>query len=249
MIRCIIIEDEKKSSDVIQKMLSEYFGNVEILAMCDTADKGRNAIEQFKPDLVFLDVELPPSTGFQMLEQIGDIKFEVIFTTAFDKYALQAIRISALDYLLKPFTVNDMRLAIERYEAKVNRQNTLQQFKTLFHNLKHVNTSEKKIALPTSTGLTFIPVKDIIRCEAEANYTTFFLLNKTKIVVAKTLKEYEEMLSDYNFFRVHHSSLINLEYIKDYIRGEGGTVNMVDGSHVDVSRRKKEELMKKMREM
>lgn len=244
MIRSIIVEDEKKSREVIQKMLSEYFSNIEVVAVCETIDKGKSAIEQFKPDLVFLDVELPPSTGFQMLNQIGDIKFEVIFTTAFDKYALQAIRISALDYLLKPFTVDDMRLAIRRYEEKVDRQNTMEQFQNLFHNLNHIN--EKKIALPTFTGLTFIAVRDIIRCEAEANYTTFYLVNKTKIVVSKTLKEYEEMLKDYNFFRVHHANLINLEHIKDYIRGEGGMVNMVDGSHVEVSRRKKEEFMKKM---
>jgi two-component system LytT family response regulator len=244
MIRSIIVEDEKKSREAIQTMLAEYFSNVQVVALCENGVQGKAAIEQLKPELVFLDVELSSSTGFQMLEQISDIEFEVIFTTAYDKYALQAIKFSALDYLLKPFTVEDMRLAIQRYEKKVHRQNTVDQFQNLFHNLKQSN--ERKIALPTFTGLTFVSVKDIIRCEAEANYTIFYLLNKAKIVVAKTLKEYEEMLKDYNFFRVHHSSLVNLEHIKDYVRGEGGVVYMIDGSQVEVSRRKKEEFMKKI---
>ncbi|MEO8146500.1 MAG: LytTR family DNA-binding domain-containing protein [Bacteroidia bacterium] len=249
MIRSIIVEDEKKNRDTILKMFEEYFPNIEVLAVCDTTEKGKAAIEQYKPDLAFLDVELPPNTSFQMLEQIGQINFEVIFTTAYDKYALQAIRNSALDYLLKPFTVDDMKQALQRYEEKTNKQNTAMQFQNLFHNLKHSNTTEKKIALSTFSGLTFVPVKNIVRCQADANYTTFYLLDKTKIVVSKTLKEYEELLKDYNFFRVHQSNLINLEHIKNYVRGEGGTVFMTDGSEIDVSRRKKDEFMKKLHEM
>ena len=200
MIRSIIVEDEKKNRDTIVKMFAEYFPNIEVLAVCESTEQGKAAIEQFKPDLAFLDVELPPNTSFQMLEQIGDINFEVIFTTAYDKYALQAIRNSALDYLLKPFTVDDMKQAIQRYEEKANKQNTTMQFENLFHNLKHANATEKKIALSTFSGLTFVPVKNIVRCEADANYTTFYLLDKTKILVSKTLKEYEELLKDYSTF-------------------------------------------------
>lgn len=248
MIRSIIVEDEKKNRDFITNMFAEFFPEIEVLAVCDTTDKGKAAIEQFKPDLVFLDVELPPNTSFQMLEQMGNITFEVIFTTAYDKYALQAIRNSALDYLLKPFTIDDMKQAIQRYHEKANKQNTTLQFENLFHNLKQANTTEKKIALPTFTGLTFVPVKNIVRLEADANYTTFYLTDKNKIVVSKTLKEYEELLKDYHFFRVHHAHLINLDHIKEYVRGEGGIVYMADGSQIDVSRRKKEEFMKKLHE-
>lgn len=246
MIKVIIIEDEKQSRDILISMLQKYFRNIEILAVCKNADEGKTAIESLSPDLVLTDIELEEKTAFDMLQQLNNIDFEVIFITAYEQYALQAIKFSALDYLLKPFSTEDLSSAINRYEQKKDRQQSAGQFNTLFHNLKHIQKNAKKIALPTSNGLTIVLLKDIIRCEAGINYTIFFLATKDKIVVAKTLREFDELLNDYDFIRVHNSHLINLHHIKNYTRGEGGTVMMTDGTEVDVSRRKKEEFLKRL---
>ncbi len=245
MIRTIIIEDEENSRIVLNDMLKQHFKNVEVLAVCKNIEEGKAAIEQSHPELVFSDIELDGDSAFNMLQQLTEINFEVIFTTAFEKYAIQAIKFSALDYLLKPFSKEDLTEALHHYQQKQNKQSS-QQFDALFHNLKHFQNDSKKIALSTSNGLTIIPVKDIIRCQAEVNYTNFFLVSKNKMLVTKTLKEYEELLNDYDFIRVHNSNLINLHHVKNYSRGEGGTVTMSDGSTVDVSRRKKEEFLKRL---
>lgn len=244
MIRAIIIEDEENSRAILSNMLNQYFKSIEVIAVCKNNEEGKTAIEQLKPDIVFSDIELENNSAFDMLQQLNAIDFEVIFTTAFDKYAIQAIKFSALDYLLKPFGKEELSQAIDHYQQKQNKKQSSQQFEVLFHNLQHLQRDSKKIALPTSNGLTIIPVKEIVRCEAEVNYTNFFLITKNKILVTRTLKEFEELLNDYDFIRVHHSHLINLHHVKNYTRGEGGTVTMTDGTEVDVSRRKKEEFLK-----
>ncbi|MGI8952475.1 MAG: LytR/AlgR family response regulator transcription factor [Chitinophagaceae bacterium] len=246
MIKAIIIEDEENSRKILYDMLTQHFRNIEVMAVCKNVEEGKASIEQLHPELVFSDIELDGDSAFNMLQQLNTINFEVIFTTAFEKYAIQAIKFSALDYLLKPFSKEDLAEAINHYQQKQNKQQSAQQFDTLFHNLKHFQNDAKKIALPASNGLTIIPVKDIIRCQAEVNYTTFFLTAKNKMLVTKTLKEYEELLNDYDFIRVHNSHLINLHHVKNYSRGEGGTVTMSDGTEVDVSRRKKEEFLKRL---
>ncbi|MBK5284688.1 MAG: response regulator transcription factor, partial [Bacteroidia bacterium] len=185
----------------------------------------------------------------EMLQQIEKIDFEVIFTTAYEKYAIQAIKFAALDFLLKPFSATDLTEAMNRYSEKHNKHQTAHQFEALFHNLKHVLKDSKKIALPTLSGLSVIPLNEIIRCEADVNYTNFFLVNKQKIMVSKTLKEYDELLVEFDFCRVHGSHLINLHHVKNYTRGEGGTVTLSDGSHVDVSRRKREEFLMRLGEI
>jgi two-component system, LytTR family, response regulator len=246
MIKTIIIEDEAHSRDILSNMLQQHFKNVEVLAVCKNTEEGKIAIESLHPDLVLTDIELEKNAAFDMLQELSKIDFEVIFTTAHERYALQAIKFSALDYLLKPFSLEDLSTAIKRYEEKKDKQQSAGQFNTLFYNLKHIQKDAKKIALPTSNGLTIVPVKEIIRCEAEVNYTNFFLVSKNKMLVSKTLKEFEELLNDYDFIRVHHSHLINLHHVKNYTRGEGGTVTMTDGTAVDVSRRKKEEFLKRL---
>jgi len=249
MIKAIIIEDEENSRTVLHNLLKQHFKNIEVTAVCKNAGEGKTAIEELHPDLVFTDIELGDSSAFDMLQQLSSVNFEVIFTTAFDKYAIQAIKFSALDYLLKPFSKEDLAEAINHYEQKQNKQQSAQQFDALFHNLKYIQKDSKKIALPTSGGLTIVPVKEIIRCQAEVNYTNFFLASKNKMLVTKTLKEYEELLNEYDFIRVHNSNLINLHHVKSYSRGEGGTVTMSDGSVVDVSRRKKDEFLKRLAEL
>jgi two-component system LytT family response regulator len=249
MIRAIIIEDEENSSIILNDMLQQHFKNIEVIAVCKNNDEGKYAIEDLDPDLVFSDVELESETVFNMLQQLSRIDFEIIFTTGYDRYAIQAIKFSALDYLLKPFSKEELTEAINHYQQKQNKKQSTQQFDALFHNLKHFQKDLKKITLPTSNGLTVYPIKEIIRCQAEVNYTNFFLTSKNKILVTRTLKEYEELLNDYDFVRVHNSHLINLHHVKNYSRGEGGTVTMSDGTTVDVSRRKKDEFLKRLDEL
>ena len=246
MINVIIVEDEDQSRDALAGMLKEHFRQVNIIALCKNVDEGKAAIESYAPDLLFLDVELENRTGFDLLKLLDKITFDVIFTTGHTKYAIQAIKFSALDFMLKPFSISDLHEAINRFYEKREIQASAQQFDTLFHNLKHLNADAKKIALPTLNGLLVVPVKDIVRCESDINYTTFYLTTKNKLVVARTLKEFEELLVDYDFFRVHNSHLINLHHVNKYTRGEGGTVTMNDGTEVDVSRRKKDDFLKRL---
>lgn len=246
MIQVIVIEDEQRSREALCDMLSRHFRQIELLVACASADEGKAAIEDHHPDLVFSDIELGDASAFSMLQQLDTIDFEVIFTTAYEKYAIQAIKFSALDYLLKPFSLADLSEAIKHYEQKLNKKQSANQFETLFHNLKHIQKNSKKIALPTTNGLVMVPLNEIIRCQSDVNYTTFFLANKKKMVIAKTLKEFEELLHEYDFIRVHNSHLINLHHVQNYTRGEGGTITMSDGTQVDVSRRKKDEFLIKL---
>ena len=184
-----------------------------------------------------------------MLEKLELTDFEVVFTTAYEKYAIQAIKFSALDYLLKPFSMGDLSEAIHHYRQKQYKEQSARQLSALFYNLKDIQKDTKKIVLPTLNGLDVISLKQIIRCEANINYTTFFLTDGSKIIVSKTLKEFDALLDDYNFIRVHNSHLINLNHVKKYTRGEGGTVTMSDHAEVDVSRRKKDEFLKRLAEL
>ncbi|MEP6683286.1 MAG: LytTR family DNA-binding domain-containing protein [Parafilimonas sp.] len=249
MIKTIIIEDEENSRVILTKILEEFFQNIEIIATCKNNLEAKEAIESLKPDLVLSDVELKHESVFTMLQQLTTIDFEIIFITGYDKYAVQAIKFSALDYLLKPFSKTELANAIQHYEQRQNKKQSMQQFDALFHNLKHFQKDSKKIALPTANGLTIFPLNEIVYCEAEINYTNFFLTSNQKILDTKTLKEYEELLDDYDFFRVHKSFLINLHHVKHFYKGEGGTVTMSNGAVVEVSRRKKDEFLKRITSM
>ena len=246
MIRAIIIEDEENSREILTIMLQEHFKDIKVLAVCSNNAEAKSAIESLHPDLIFSDVELGKESVFTMLQQLNEINFEILFTTGYEKYAIQAIKFAALDYLVKPFSKEDLAIAIGHFQQRQDKKQNTQQFDALFHNLKLYQGDLKKIALPTFSGLTVFPVKDIIHCQAEVNYTNFFFTSGRKLLVIKTLKEYEELLDDCNFIRVHKSHLINLQHVKQYTRGEGGTVTMSDGTVVDVSRRKKEEFLKRL---
>jgi two-component system LytT family response regulator len=244
MIKAIIIDDEVHCIDTLSLLLKEYCREVQIMAECRSAKMGLEAIEKFEPSLVFLDIEMPTMNGFEILEHFSEIPFAVIFTTSYDQYAIKAIRFSALDYLLKPIDPNELVVAVK----KVQEQRHLpmaEQFQML---LKQINEKEhhfNKIAVPTSEGFELIPADQVIKCEADDNYTHLFLKNKTKIIACRTLKEMEEQLHDFSFFvRVHHSYLVNLNEVTKYIRGEGGYLVMSDDSTVNVSRSRKEALMK-----
>jgi two-component system, LytTR family, response regulator len=246
MIKVIIIEDEENSRQILTNMLAAHVNDITVMAVCSNNREAKSAIEHFHPDLVISDVELGDETVFAMLQELEEINFEILFTTGYDKYAIQAIKFAALDYLVKPFTESDLATAISQYQQRQRKKQPMLQFDALFHNLRLYQNDLKKIALPTSTGLTVVSVKDIIHCMGEVNYTHFFFTSGRKMLVIKTLKEYEELLDNCGFVRVHKSHLINVQHVKSYTRGEGGAVTMSDGTIVDVSRRKKEEFIKKL---
>jgi two-component system, LytTR family, response regulator len=244
MIKSILIDDEAHCIDTLSILLKEYCPDVQIVEQCRSANSGLQAINKHKPDLVFLDIEMPGMNGFEMLEQFTTIPFAIIFTTSYDQYAIKAIRFSALDYLLKPIDPNELVSAIK----KVQEQRHLpmaEQFQMLLKQIQNKDHQFNKIAVPTVEGFELIPADQVIRCEADDNYTHLFLKNKNKITACRTLKEMEEQLHDFPFFiRVHHSYVANLNEVTKYIRGEGGYLVMSDGSTVNVSRSRKEALLK-----
>ena len=244
MIKTILIDDEVHCLETLSLLLKEYCTGVQLIEQCSSAKKGLEAIEKTKPDLVFLDIEMPSMNGFEMLEQFTEIPFAVIFTTGYDQYAIKAIRFSALDYLLKPIDHHELIVAVK----KVREQRHLpmaEQFQMLLRQINGKEYQFHKIAIPTLEGFELIPADQVVRCEAADNYTYLHLKNKNKIVACRSLKEMEEQLKDFRFFvRVHHSYLVNLNEVVKYIRGEGGYLVMSDGTSVNVSRSRKDSLLK-----
>ncbi|HEY3405763.1 MAG TPA: LytTR family DNA-binding domain-containing protein [Ohtaekwangia sp.] len=245
MIKSIIVDDEVKCQESLKKILITFCEGVEVLATCQNVAAARQAIIEFKPDVVFLDVQMQSETGFDLLSSFDEIDFEVVFTTAYSEYALQAIKFSAIDYLLKPIDVDDLQKALVKIEKK-RKSDFTDQVKHLLQNLQTGNAEKYKLALPSSDGLVFIQTSSILYCKASGSYTEFFMEDKTKHLISRPLKEYDDILSALNFFRVHHSYLINLNYIKSYVRGEGGYVVMSDNNSIDVSRRKKEAFLERI---
>lgn len=243
MLKSIIIDDELKSRESLKKLLLAYCpGATEVKATCQNITEGVEAIYRFRPDIVFLDVQMQGETGFDLLSKFKKVDFEVIFTTAHAEYALQAIKFSAVDYLLKPVDIEELRNAIAKVAQKQH-ANIAFRMQHLLQNLKVSNKENYKLALPTSEGLTFIPVTRIIYCKASGNYTEIFMADGIKYLVCRQLKEYDDLLFEHNFFRIHHSFLINLDHIKNYVKGDGGYVVMTDDTTIDVSRRKKDSFL------
>jgi two-component system LytT family response regulator len=247
-IRTVIVDDERNGREVLLALLEKFCINVEVVGTADSAESAILLIKDLKPQLVFLDINMPGLSGFEMLEKLAPINFEVIFVTAHDAYALKAFKFSAIDYVLKPIDLDDLQKAVEKVEGKLlGKQESGQgKYKELFHNMRNIQNPFDKLGLATRDGLIFVKISEIVRLESDVNYTWFFLVNGEKILASKTLKEFEEMLEEYNFYRVHKSHLINLAHLQRYIKGEGGSVVMSDGSEVDVSRRNKEGLMKRL---
>lgn len=251
MITALIIDDELHCIERLKKLLENNFSSyIEIIGTASTIEDGVRAIKMLNPEVVFLDVQVDGNnTGFDLLKQLDKINLDVIFTTAFEKYAVQAFKFSAIDYLLKPIDKDDLEQAINKLKEKRSSSQAAGKFDVLFHNLKNLQGSSKRICVPVINGLVVVQVGDIIRCESNINYTTLYLKDKQKLTVAKTLKEFEEMLSEYSFFRVHNSHLINLTYIKSYNKGKGGFITMIDNSSIEVSTRRKDEFLKRLMEV
>jgi two-component system LytT family response regulator len=243
MIRAIIVEDEKHSRETLRGLLDRYCRNVIILAEADTYRSGIAAIKEHQPQLIFLDIQMPDGSGFRLLEELDEINFEIIFTTAFDQFAIKAIKYSALDYLLKPIDPEELANALKKVEQKISKQKVNQNIQVLLDNIKNKDADPHKIVLSTSEKIHVIDTDQILRCESDNYYTNFFLTNGKQILVSKTLKENEQMLDGHNFIRPHKSHLVNVKYIKGYLRSDGGYIEMTDGSKIPVSRRKREKIV------
>ena len=244
MIKAIAIDDELHCLETLSIMLSEWCPQVQLIDQCRSAKQGLEAIEKIKPDLVFLDIEMPVMNGFELLEQFKEIPFAIIFTTSYDQYAIKAIRFSALDYLLKPIDPSELKQAIKKVEEQRHFP-LAEQFQMLLRQINGKNTGFNKIAVPTAEGFELIPSGDVLYLEANDNYTHLFLKDKNKVIACRTLKEMEEQIRDFTFFiRVHHSYMVNLNEVAKYVRGEGGYLVMSDGSSVNVSRSRKDALLK-----
>jgi len=243
MINAVVIEDEDHSRRMLLGMLREHCPQINIVGEAVSVKTGLNVIAERKPGLVFLDIELQSDTSFEILEKLPEINFELIFTTAFDHYALKAIKFCAIDYLLKPIDLTELQIAIARAEKRLNREHLNKNLEVLLNNIKNDSQNNHKIALPTLEGLLFINVNDIIYCESDGPYTRFFLKQPDKIVTSKHLKEYEDLLSGYSFFRIHKSYLVNLHEIQKYIRGDGGHLIMSNGAALSVSKQRRDDFL------
>ena len=243
MIKAIIIEDEKMSRETLRRMLEKYCPTVDVVAEADGYRKGIEEIRKHHPDVIFLDIQMPDGSGFRLLEELDEIDFEVIFTTAFDQFAIKAIKYSALDYLLKPIIPQDLADAVQRVEKKKAENNRRKSFEDSSESLRMQERQSHKIVLSTSDMIHVINVDEIVRCESDNYYTNFYFVDGRKLLISKTLKENEELLSPFDFIRPHKSHLVNIKYIKSFLRQEGGYILMHDGTLIPVSRRKKDKIM------
>lgn len=245
-VTALIVDDEHKNRETLVKLIDQFCYGIKVIGQAENVQAAKEFIDTNKPQIVFLDIEMPGGNGFTLLEKFDKPDFQLIFTTAHADYAIKAIKFAALDYLLKPINVNELKIAVEKAIESVqssSSQHLDQRFNVLKDNQKNEGFDFKKIALPSLEGIEFYEINEILRCEADRAYCNFYLTNGQKITVSKSLREFEELLSECNFFRIHKSNMVNLGHIKKYIKGKGGYVVLSDDSHVDVSVRKKELLM------
>lgn len=238
MKKAIIIDDENRTRDLIAKMINSFGLNIEAIPAGENVQSGIEAIEQHKPDLVFLDIQMPDGTGFDVLRAVKYKNFDVIFITAHEEFAIKAIKFSALDYILKPVDTVELKAAVERALVTIDHRKEEDQFDALQNNI--LPHQKRRLVLKTQESVHVVDLEQIIRCEADRNYTSFYLTEGKKILVSKTLKEYETLLTGYNFLRVQQSHLVNLDFVERYDKGNGGSVVMKDGSEVPLSPAKRE---------
>lgn len=249
-LRVIVVDDEADGIAALSKMLRLNCPEAEIIAACNNAETAAQQILALKPDVVFLDIQMPGKNGIEMLAEMQERKFEIIFVTAHNEYMLQALQFSAADYLLKPVDEDRLVEAVNRVKDRLEQKNEPANIDVLLHNLQKTNQlHEMKLVVPTFKGFSVLKLEEIVVCEAEKNYTVFHLQHKKTITVSRTLLEYEKILHNTSFFRVHKTFMINLQHVVEYQRGEGGLVVMDNGMEVEVSRRKKEEFMNKIKEV
>jgi two-component system LytT family response regulator len=246
MITAVIVEDETKSREVLETLVKTNCPDVQVVATADSVASGVELIRKVNPKLVFLDIEMADGSGFDLLEQLSQAGFDVIFTTASDQHALRAIKYSAIDYLLKPIDGDELKAAVDKIVKKQSGNDNLENLKFLLQNFRMPSEQYTKITLPTGNAYEIVNVKDIIRCEADGSYTSFFLENKKKLLVSASLKHYEDLLPENDFIRVHHHHLININHVVRYLKTDGGYAVMTDGSQIEISRRKKDAFLQRL---
>ncbi|MBU2652084.1 MAG: LytTR family DNA-binding domain-containing protein [Bacteroidetes bacterium] len=244
MIRTLVVDDEARARETIIDMLNLFCNGIEVIGEASSVKTAYEMIDHHQPDLVLLDIKMPDGTGFDLLKKFEKIGFYVIFITAFEEFAIKAFKFSALDYLLKPVDPDELSSAVEKLRTAMEKDSIELRIKAMFQNLNQNYVKNKKLVLKTTTNVHVVELDNVIRCQSDKNYTHFFTIDNEQITVSKTLKEFDELLSDMNFFRAHQSHLINLDYVKRFEKADGGYLVMKDNSTVPVSFRKKEELMR-----
>ena len=239
MIHAILIDDEPRCTETLELMIRMHTPEITVDAICNSGEDGIRAIRQYQPDLVFLDIEMPKMNGFDMLEKLDPLTFKVVFTTAYNQFAIKAFRYSALNYLLKPIDPDDLKATVDRMKA-LKPDNMKEQLDILLQNMRE-SGKPQRIALSTGDGMVFVNTSDIMYCQSESNYTNVILTNGERYLLAKSLKEFEDTLSGNDFYRIHNSYLVNLNQIKRFVRGDGGYVIMNDGSQITIARARREE--------
>lgn len=246
MITAVLIDDDKNLREGMKGLLGRYAPGIKILGEAESVSDAISVIDGLQPQVIFLDIQLGDGTGFDILEKLteknGKISFQVVFITAHEQYAIKAFRFSALDFLLKPVDPDELQKVIKKIKTTLQKNDSFSHIDLLLENIRKKVDNFKRIALSTSDGIHLFEVSDIIRCESTDNYTTFYIKNSKPVMISKTLKEYEELLAEHGFERIHQSHLINLAYLKSYIKKDGGYVIMADNSHLPISQRKKERL-------
>lgn len=246
-LKAVIVDDELASRETLASYLKNYCPDIHLVADADSVKSGLEIIKKNKPDVVFLDIEMPYGNAFDLLEQVDNIDFDLVFVTAYSNYAIKALNMSASYYILKPISIDELIHAVEKIKSERNSGDISIHSKILIENIQSVNKQNHKIVLPQLNGFDVIKVNDIIRCRANDNFTEFYLTNGTRKLISRTLKFYEDLLKDFDFVRVHKSHLINLQYVTRYMKGKGGQVEMTDGSVVDVSVNQKAAFLEKFK--
>jgi two-component system, LytTR family, response regulator len=245
-MKALIIDDELQSRNLLQQMLQQYFTEINIVGQASTVQEGLQKIKKYHPNIVFLDIRMKGETGFDLLNHLPEINFNLIFTSAFDQYALKAFRFNAIDYLLKPIVTEELIEAVNKVKQKaiITHAASKQQIQQLYNDIKNPQKIHDKIAVPTTEGFIIIPLSEIVYCHASSNYTEFYLADKKCIVSSYTLKQYDELLTTQSFFRAHRSYLINMSHVKLYRKGEGGEIVMNNGHVIELSRTHKDEFLR-----
>lgn len=244
MIKALIIDDELKSQSTLHKLLEMYCPGVEVIGFAHNVESGIEAIDNLKPELVFLDISMPDGDGFEVLERTTNRNFDVVFTTAFNDYAIKAFQFAALHYLLKPINYLELQSAVNRFKQNQQDVDLNEKIKILCDSLSN---HHQKIILPTSNGLRIIELNQILRCEADGSYTNFYLSDNTVLMVSRVLSNFEDILPEEIFCRVHSKHLVNLNYISQYIKGRGGRIILTSGKEVEVSESKKKDFLKRLK--
>ena len=245
LLSALLVDDEKNGRENLTGLIRSHCPNIRIVAEAASVEQAISAIQEHHPQLIFLDIEMPGGNGFQLLEHFKDFPFEVIFVTAYDNYAIKAIRFSAADYILKPIHLNDLQIAVSKVAERVHQKQENQRMKQLIYNISQ--PQNPRIGLPTGDRIEFVEVHKIIRCQGEGNYSHIWFEGNKHLLVAKTLVEFEDLLQEYSFFRVHKTHLVNLKHVVAYEKTDGGILQLSNGDKVSISRRRKEDVQKMLK--